>query len=389
MKKSPLAAVAAACIVAIGLLFVGGVFAASLTDKDGADRDFIEYWAAERQFIHGASPYDSNAMDRIETAAGMTRDQPLISFSPPVALLFGLPLGLLSAKTGLIVWMTALFASLAASLWLVWRMHGCPDTLLYLFAFLFAPAVMCLKAGQIGIFLLLAIVLFLRLHKSQPFLAGAALLPCALKPHLFLPVVVALVLWEVRQKSMRIVAGFAATLAASCGLTYLFDRNVWQGYSQLMHSGIMDQFVPTLGSALRFLIDRNAGWVQFVPEIICCIWAAWYFWTRRRVWDWMDHGLLLILLSIACAPYAFFTDESIALPAVLTGMMQAMNRRRSLTPIALIALAALIEVFKGVQIISPFYLWTTPAWIAWYLYATWEKRTPEPETASGAAVLAD
>jgi hypothetical protein len=70
-------------------------------------------------------------------------------------------------------------------------------------------------------------------------------------------------------------------------------------------------------------------------------------------------------------------------------MMQAMNRRRSLTPIALIALAALIEVFKGVQIISPFYLWTTPAWIAWYLYATWEKRTPEPETASGAAVLAD
>ncbi len=389
MKKSPLRAVAAACIVAVGLLFVGGVFAVSLTDKDAADRDYIEYWAAEQQFVHGGSPYDNDAMDRIETAAGMTRDQTLISLSPPVALFFALPLGLLSAKTGLIVWLLALFTSLAASLWLIWRMHGCPNTLLYLFAFLFAPAVMCLKAGQIGIFLLLAIVLFLYLHKSRPFLAGAALMPCALKPHLFLPVVIALLLWEVKEKSFRIVAGFSASLVASCGLTYLYDRNVWLDYRQLMNSGIMDQFVPTPSSALRFLIDRNGDWVQFVPEIICCAWAAWYFWTRRKVWDWMDHGLLLVLVSLATAPYAFFTDESIVLPAVLAGLMQAMNRRRSLVPIAFIALAALIEVFKGVQIISPYYLWTTPAWIGWYLYATWETHTPAARAANGAAVIAD
>ena len=389
MKKTPLRAVAAACIVAAGFLFVGGVFATSLTEKDAADRDYIEYWAAEHQFVHGESPYDNDAMDRIETAAGMTRDQTLLSVSPPVALFFGLPLGLLSAKAGLIVWLLALFANLAASLWLVWRMHGCPDTLLYLFAFLFAPAVMCLKAGQIGIFLLLAIVLFLYLHKSRPFLAGAALLPCALKPHLFLPVVVALLLWEVTQKSFRVVAGFAAMLVASCGLTYLYDRNVWLDYRQLVHSGVMEQFVPTPSSALRFLIDRNGSWVQFVPEMACCVWAAWYFWTRRKVWDWRDHGLLLILMSLATAPYAFFTDESIVLPAVLAGLIQAMNRKRSLVPIALIALGALIEVFNGVQIISPYYLWTTPAWIAWYLYATWGACAPSDANRDNAVAVAD
>jgi hypothetical protein len=31
---------------------------------------------------------------------------------------------------------------------------------------------------------------------------------------------------------------------------------------------------------------------------------------------------------------------------------------------------ALIEVLASVQITSPYYLWTTPAWLAWYLYAT-------------------
>jgi hypothetical protein len=32
--------------------------------------------------------------------------------------------------------------------------------------------------------------------------------------------------------------------------------------------------------------------------------------------------------------------------------------------------AAFIEVLAKVNIISPYFLWTTPAWLGWYLYAT-------------------
>jgi hypothetical protein len=38
-------------------------------------------------------------------------------------------------------------------------------------------------------------------------------------------------------------------------------------------------------------------------------------------------------------------------------------------------------VLVPVQITSPFYIWTTPAWLAWYLYAT--RKNLEPAVDSG------
>ena len=390
MKASLWRTIAAAGIVAAGFCFVAIVFTVSLTDKDAADRDFIEYWAAEHQLIHGANPYDGTEILRLERSAGMDRGQPEVMFSPPVAFVLALPLGFFSSKTGLILWSLALLASLSAALWMLWLMQGRPETLLYLLGFLFPPALMCLKAGQLGIFLLLGTVLFLYFHKSRPFLAGASLLPCALKPHLFLPVAVALVLWVVSRKAYRILAGFSATLGVSCALTLCLDNHVWSEYSQTMRTaGIMDQFVPTLSVVFRFLLDRNAGWLQFLPDAAACVWALWYFWTRRNRWNWMDHGLLLLLVSAVCTPYAWFTDESVLLPAVLSGLFRAKESRRSLLPIVLIAGIAFFEVIEEVQITSRYYLWTTPAWLAWYLYATWSKGSPAKPARAGTAIIGD
>jgi len=385
VKTGPWRTIAAAGIVAAGFCFVAIVFVASLTEKDASDRDFIEYWAAEHQLVHGANPYDGSAIFQLERSAGMERDQPEVMFSPPVAFALALPLGFVGAKTGLVLWLLALLASLSASLWILWALQGRPETLLYLLGFVFPPALMCLKAGQLGIFLLLGVVLFLYFHKSRPFLAGASLLPCALKPHLFLPVAIALILWVASRKAYRILAGFLATLGVSCALTLGLDAHVWSEYSQTMRTaGIMDQFVPTLSVVFRFLLDRNAGWLQFLPSAAACVWALWYFWTRRKRWSWTDQGLLLLLVSSVCTPYAWFTDESVLLPAVLYGIFKAKESRRSLLPIALITGIALCEVLKEAQITSPYYLWTTPAWLAWYLYATWSKDSeaksihPEP-----------
>ena len=84
----------------------------------------------------------------------------------------------------------------------------------------------------------------------------------------------------------------------------------------------------------------------------------------------MDHGLLVLLVSAMCAPFGWFFDESMLLPAVLAGLYRAVEARRSILPLAAIGGAALVEALVGIQVTSPFYLWTTPAWLAWYLYAT-------------------
>jgi hypothetical protein len=225
-------------------------------------------------------------------------------------------------------------------------------------------------AGQLGIFFLLAVALFLWLHKSSPWLAGAALVGCALKPHLFLPCAVVLVLWSVRRRSFAVVGGFAAALAVSCGLTLMLDGQAWQQYFEMMRSTrVLDVFIPTVAVALRFAIDPAAHWIEFVPEALACAWAVWYYITWRDHWEWGREGLLVLLVGAVCTPYSFFTDQAVLFPAILAGMYAADKNVATWVLLALIVAGGLVGVVAVIQLPSPFYLWTAPAWLAWYLYA--------------------
>lgn len=388
-KTSPFRVVAASCIVIAGFCLVVGILFFGLSNKSAANRDFIEYWAAGQQIIHGSNPYDGAATLRLERAQEFDGNKAKITFSPPVAFFLVLPLGLVGAKAGVILWTLALLTSLAISIWILWILNGRPASRLHLLGYLFAPVLACLMAGQLGTFLLLSVVLFLYFHQSHPALAGAALLPCALKPHLFLPLAIVLLLWSLDRKAYRILTGFAATLLASCTLTMCLDIHVWSQYFHMMSStGVLDAFVPSLSVIFRLLVDRNAVWLQFLPEACGCVWAIWYFWTRRDSWNWTDQGLLLLLISAACTPYAWFSDEAMLLPAVLAAVYRVVDSGRSLLPIGLIGGVALIEVFAEVKMTSPFYLWTVPAWLAWYLYAV-RTSTAQPSKAYDAPPLAE
>ena len=82
---------------------------------------------------------------RLQRAAGLDRNEPKISFSPPVAFFLLVPLSLVSAKTGLILWMLLLLGCFSASIWLLWLINGRPDSRFHLFGYLFAPALACLS----------------------------------------------------------------------------------------------------------------------------------------------------------------------------------------------------------------------------------------------------
>ena len=348
------------------------MYIVGLTNKNAAERDFISYWAAGQLLVHGENPYDFQAVRNLELAEGRDPAEPLLTMrNPPVAFFVALPLGLVSAKTALILWLLLLLGGLSLAIFLIWIMHGRPNSRWHLFGYVFAPALACFQAGQFGIFLLLGVVLFLYFRRTRPFFAGAVLLLCSLKPHLFFPFGVALVLWSISVKSYRVLAGAAAALAASCALAYVLDKNAWAQYSYMMHAGgALDEAVPTLSVYLRILVHRQALWLQFAPEAGACLWAIWYFSTRRARWNWLDHGMVVLLVGAVCTPFGWLTDESMLLPAVLAGLYCAVEARRPLWPLAVVAGTALIELIYGVPLITPYYLWTTPAWLAWYLYAT-------------------
>ena len=257
--RSPLRLLAAACIVAAGIFVVVLLYAFGLTPAQVTERDYIQYWAAGQQLVHHADPYDFQAIYRMERQNGMQTSEPRISFSPPVALEFDLPLGWVSAKTGLILWLLAELACVLVSIWLVWRLNGKHDTRLHLLGLAFAPVVACQMAGQIGVFFLLCLVLFLEFHRRRPFLAGVALMPFALKPHLFVPFAIALAIWCMVQKKIPLLMGGLCALAASCVVSLAIDPHAWAEYSRMTSSfSIADWFVPTVGMALRD-VDRSCG----------------------------------------------------------------------------------------------------------------------------------
>lgn len=363
----------AALIVAAGSCLVALLFAFTLTDREAAKRDFIGYWAAGKQIVRGGSPYDSKTILQLEEEVGLENDQIKLTPSPPAALSIVVPLGFMKAKTGLIVWMMLQLAGFSASIWIIWILEGRPASRLHLLGYLFAPALACIMAGQLGIFCLVGVELFLLCHESKPFFAGAALLPCALKPHLFLPVALVLVLWSLRRKHPQLIAGFVLALLVSNALVLHFDGQIWSQYSEMMKAqGLRDRFAPTFAAELRLHAAPRTVWLQYLPMLFTCCWAAWYYWTRWNRWKWLDHGMWVLLISILCAPYAWLTDEAVLLPTLLAGVYRATASRRSLIPIAVLGAAALIELFADVRITSWYYMWTVPAWLGWFAYATWD-----------------
>ncbi|HTV81746.1 MAG TPA: glycosyltransferase family 87 protein [Acidobacteriaceae bacterium] len=332
-------------------------------------RDLAIFWATAHQLIHHANPWNAQAVGALEHSAGFTGHGSYFMRNPPWALLLILPLGFFSARVDALPWSLLLLAVLAAALGTLWKTFGRPRSPIDWLGYCFPPALICAAMGQTSLFALLGLALFLRFHGSRPFWAGAALWFCTLKPHLFLPFGVALLLWIVISRNYRIVLGAVSALAVTSLLVTALDPAAWTQYLDwARHSGISNEAVPCLAVALRARIDLSASWLDFLPAVVACLWAVGYFWPRRQSWDWLDHGGLLLLVSLVVAPYCWINDQCLALPALLLAASRTSSRGLLATLGGLCFLVA-FQVFAVGHLDSSWYLWPAPAWLAWYLFA--------------------
>jgi hypothetical protein len=101
----------------------------------------------------------------------------------------------------------------------------------------------------------------------------------------------------------------------------------------------------------------------------------------------MTDGSLLMLVSLLTAPYSWIYDDGLAIPALLRGAY--LTRSRIL--LVILAFASILieaELLCGIKLTSSFYLWTTPAWLAWYLCAIRFKKS-ETENIGGSGVISE
>ena len=331
-------------------------------------RDFISYWASGKQLVDHANPYAPEAISALEHAEGLNVHDTLVMRNPPWALPFAYPLGFVGVRWGAILWSLLVLGCLFLSVRWVCQLYGDPAKTLRWLALSFTPALICFLTGQTSMFLLIGLVLFLRLHKTRPFAAGAALGLCALKPQFFLPFALVLLVWIVVTRSYRILAGGMTTMAACSLITTWIDPAAWSQYAYYVHhSSMTREFTGYPSELLRDSIHPAWEWLAFVPAILACIWALAWFWPRRHAWDWIEQGSLLMLVSLVVAPFGWIFDQSVAIPALVHGART--TRSRTVLAVLAIAILAMDVEFCLVRVPSPYWLWTTPAWLVWYLFA--------------------
>lgn len=362
-----------AIAMACGLAFASLAIALSMMPRIAAlaeSRDFIVYWSTGQQLVHHGDPFNPAVMGSVEHATTFSAKGSYYMRNPPWGLPLVWPLGFLSARVAALPWSLLMLGMLALSVHLLWTMFGRAGTHLEWLGYCFPPALICVFLGQTSLFLLLGLVLFLRLHRDHPWGAGAALWLCTLKPHLFLPFGVVLLVWIVLTRRYKIVLGLMAAMAVSCAATQIIDPAAWSQYLHwASHSGIAQESIPCLSVVLRELLDPSARWIPFGPGALACVWALFYFWPRRHDWDWIEHGNLLMLVSLLAAPYCWLNDQSLALPALLYGASRTSSRTLLwvLAAMYIVLEGEALRFFWGPQVL---YLWPAPAWVAWYLFAT-------------------
>ena len=341
-----------------------------LSGSIAGSRDYVVFWATGQQLLHHSNPYDLAAMSRLERSAGLNVGaSALFMRNPPWGLPLAAPLGFIGVRIGALLWSLLMLGCLVLSVHLLWRMHGCPAIRLHWLALSFGPALICVMMGQTSLLALLGYVLFLYLHRTRPFMAGVSLWLCMLKPHLLVPFGVVLLLWIVISRSYKLLAGAIVAMAVSCAITWWLYPAAWIDYAHMMHgAGLDTEYIPCIIVVLRLWLSPHAMWLQYLPPALGCAWALSYFWSRRHVWDWMRHGSLVVLVSLVAAPYSWIYDGGLAIPALLEGAY--LTRSRALLVILAVAsLTVEIQLVSGIKITSPLYLWTVPAWLAWYLLA--------------------
>lgn len=331
-----------------------------------ADKDYISYWASGKLLLSGQNPFSANEILKIERSQGYPDARALIMRNPPHALGLTLPIALLPARAGLIVWSCMAFGCV---LWSVKALNVAPND--RILCFIFAPVLGSFTLGQSSPFLLLGLVMFLACCEKKPWVAGGGIAMLTIKPLLFLCFWPVLLVYLLDRRKYQIVFSGAAWLAVSLLLVFAFDPAAWSQYAAMIRNEhIQTEFLPTLAVLLRLAIKGAPFNVQFLPSLAASVCCIWFFFLHRDDWDWTRHGLVVLFATVITSPYTWPTDEIVLLPALVAAFSAAGRPRLAIGALVIANTAELLLFVCQVRFQTGAYLWTPIAWVLCYLLCT-------------------
>ncbi len=330
--------------------------------------DFAAYWPVGRLLLAGQNPYDPGAIEALQRSVGDTMGGDSVVRYPPWSLPLLLPFATLPYVPGWYLWI--LLQVLLVGVSSVWLWHllggrGKPGIPLAV-AFCFPAGLFVALGGQIGGVLLLGVSFFLWaiLHRRDG-LAGVSLGLLTLKPHLFLPLGLVVLLWAARERRWRVPVVAVMTVIAGSALAVALRPAVFSDFGEFLRTpGTSWQRALALGTAASSALGTREPWLQWVPAVLATILVALLWGHFADRFDWRRALPLILALGLVSAPYLLVHDLVLLVPALLTMALCALSwasaNSRWLAGLAFAFFCIIVWVGQIVEATLVIHVWIAP-----------------------------
>jgi len=361
-------------VLALGCLELHHLYNRMADENIG--KDFIAYWPSGRLLLAGENPYAIEKVYAFQKSLGRTIDYPLLMYNPPWTLAFTLPFCLQNYRLSKFLWLLFNLALVIACADWTWRIYGgAHDKRIaaLLIAFTFVPVLFVLNMGQTAPLILLGVVFFCYCAKHNYWiLAGWALAPVAVKPHLLSLFWLALLLWILDRGQWRTALSAILTGSIVTILPLSLNASIFSHYIQALRQCPPGMWqTATIGTMLRMYYGPDKQWLQFLPLVLGTLWFLAYWRKHKKTWEWPHQLPILLSVSLMIAPHAWTMDYAVLLPAILLTAIRLMqSRRENLMKCAVIVYLAINGVALSLHFLhidDCFSFWMLPALLVSYL----------------------
>lgn len=355
----------------------------SLAYGDDGTIDFIQYWSAHRLLVEGRNPYDPDSLHAVEVSQGLTDPTPILMWNPPWLIPLLAPVLSLPFATSSALWLAmSLLLMLAAGLLIVrtYAPDVRPRPIIFAAMFLFQPHLSTLRFGQLGGLLAGSFASFLfGVRRNNAALAGLALVPLTVKPHLFYLVAIFLAYAAFVERRAKPIAWFAVGFGGLLLATRLLYPQALGQWVDAFHRPPVQWAVGTLVGITRHVVLMATGavvtWpIVVIPGVSALAFTAWLFLRKPRP-DLLWRLPAVLAVSMFTSPYGWLFDQTplIVIQVALFALVHRPSVSASMRQPVILALAV-TQIVMAVQSLVGYqdhrYLfWATLVWGAIWVMA--------------------
>ena len=288
--------------------------------------DFAQYWSAFNVLINGGNPYSFQSIAEVQRSIGNS-GLVIMMWSPPWLLVLLSPILAFDFQVAAGAWFLLNVVMWILSVILLSSMfsnNARERRYITIAGVFFYPIVENLLWGQISVFVLFFLVLFMfLLYRDKDFLAGILLIPCTVKPHLFILFAVVLLWWMFRNRRFNMLYGALLGSVVLLIVTHIINNQVVANWYQAILSGPNDPLTPSVfqwkSATLSALIRSNLPaaetnafvWIYWIIPLLATIICLGYLLRSKIEIELRNLIPPVLCLSFLVAPYGWFYDQSI------------------------------------------------------------------------------